>query len=345
MKAKTLWSVGGAAVGVAALVAAVGIVRGDDLSGIVAGCDVDDAVGEYEVSKLDLSMDVQAISSNGEYVLGSDSAPGDDVDAFELWHDGTVSTIDGIPGDGPAVAADVNSSGAVVGVSVGGFDNPLETGWRYQDGQFSTLRGQGGDDQAHPTGINDDGAVVGRYGLYWEPGETTATNAELENPYPDERPSLDDIAQDGTIVGTLGGSEDDSELYDYQAWLWNTDGSGTKIYETEAIDDLSVTGDWAVLTAVDDTPYSYRWKKAEGGQAEEVDIRASSVDRCGRVYGSHGETPAVYSDEIHSLPGLDEPAEWTDPEGDAGHEVTASSGDGSALVGYWKGDPVMWNRK
>ncbi|XVV11806.1 hypothetical protein ACQP2X_44445 [Actinoplanes sp. CA-131856] len=129
-----------------------------------------------------------------------------------IWRDGTLVTDVRAPGTQYSVTG-VNASGAVTG-------NAQSGAYVFQEGRFHKLKG--GEGMAR--GINDAGVVagtIGRSGTDIRAARWASIDAEPELlPVPKGAlpwlVTISDIAEDGTIIGTIAGD----------GYLWSPDGTG-----------------------------------------------------------------------------------------------------------------------
>ncbi|ADD42533.1 hypothetical protein [Stackebrandtia nassauensis] len=311
------------------------------------------------------------MSPNGEYIVTDTPGSSD----FVMWHNGKLTVVSDVPGEGDASVSGVNSQGVVIGTRSGSDGSTAYEAWRYEDGEASELRGSGGSAVLDLAAVNDEGTIVAAepagsssgddlYGngiLTWAPGDTEATTVSLSTTTSGRAPTVRDMSNDGTLVGGQFSEEmmDAAGEGDYQARMWDSSGKATAIpigeYDALASD---VAGDWVIASGESN---SYRLTTTAKPVPEKLGgFTATAVDTSGRAYGGvvsptgedeNGDgidddpdqhVPGVFDSKARPLPVVEDvkPLHQDVPYGlDI---VTAASEDGAKLAGNWKGNPVMW---
>lgn len=312
----------------------------------------------YRKTSFDEKIRVAAASPNGKYAIGRRAGYiGGDV---LLWHDGKVTRIENVPGDGGLTyPTDVNDSGTVIGYTESADDGDVS--WVYEDGDFRILKGANGEKHTTAKAINNDGTIVGGedidkadwiWGITpvkWEPGAIEATRL-MDDAVDGEAA---DISDDGTIVGSVHVEDpDDSARTD--AWWWTPDGRGEPLMSklpTEDREEMGdghsdasfISGDWIYMNIA-------RVNIADDFAAEKVEgVRPAAIDDRGRVFGlDDDDNVVVFDDKPTILPGLDDPPHVSEEDAEAGEDVGANdvmavSRDGSVVFGYeWTDQGAMW---
>lgn len=319
----------------------------------------------YKFKRSNTQMEIEAISSNGEYIVKTPEISDDDV-LFSLWHNGKVSGSVGPNGEIDGGIAEespisVNDHGDVVGTQASS-----NKAWRYVNGNFQVLKTPGDSTDTALQGINNDGTVVGRTSLHdksvplkWEAGETEATQLDIgSHDYGDAV----DISEDGVIVGLVGdGSHPDptDDETQYDAWRWDADGKGKQMFDFKTIPHKpgievaggsqasSITGDWVRFIVKDEFAPEFRVKLTNLSEPESLgDMKPVALDSTGRAFGVYKDRPVVYDKKPVKLPGLSKPparGEDDVEEDMPKNEIRAVSDDGSITAGQtWKGDNIVW---
>jgi hypothetical protein len=131
------------------------------------------------------------------------------------------------PGFGPS---DVNASGEIVG---GDYDEAAgrAVGWRYRDGEFSALPGQAPYVDVRLSAINSAGQVAGRLDDPSTGGTLPAVwNAAneltvLDMPADRNTATIQDIDEDGTVLGTIWYDDGNTGISKRSAIVWYPDGT------------------------------------------------------------------------------------------------------------------------
>ncbi|HLL69547.1 MAG TPA: hypothetical protein VK453_28080 [Micromonosporaceae bacterium] len=183
---------------------------------------------------------ITGVDPTGRYLAGAlgqvdDANPGRAL----LWTDGQLSVL--APPGTSAEAVAVNSAGVVVGKSLRA---GRSFGWVYRNGTYSELAPPSGL-VAVPVAINERGDIAG---WAWAAGDgnETAVVWAADRPATARRltaagPAIaSDIADDGTVVGTLGDGT--------RPYVWAPDGTGRPLAGPDSQSTgkvLAVAGPWA----------------------------------------------------------------------------------------------------
>lgn len=175
-----------------------------------------------------------AVDPTGRFIVGREYLAGGQPQAV-LWDGGVPRSIP-VPGDDPSPEA-VNSSGVAVGLSL--LDG-TEVAWVYVDGAVKLLRGGNA-----ATLVGETGRIVGyrhdgvaKVTLVWDTPESDPV--DLAVPGPGWRASVNSIAPDGTVVGSVAPPNDDTGLRD-EGYLWHPDGTATRL-PLPSVPGRTVTG-------------------------------------------------------------------------------------------------------
>ncbi|HZE37978.1 MAG TPA: hypothetical protein VE172_04125 [Stackebrandtia sp.] len=329
----------------------------------------DDAcpVGSYKFDELKADMYIQAVSPNGEYLVGRLDDGSDN--AFGLWHDGKLSRVKGAPSSGHTIYGnlDVNDSGVVAGGGV--------TSWRYQGRKFQVLKGTKDLPVTTAVAIANDGTVAGEIGervaaafegetrpVRWAPGATKPTPLRVPQ---DGNGQVRDISADGTVVGAEQGKGSDYS----SAWVWDGDGHGKPLLNNHhkgvlSSNPVSVNGDWVLASTeagyadmnamVNDQPkgvvrvnlHSGRANKVTGVTITAMESISGRIDDHGRVFGYADDGRFSVADgKTTKLPGMRSPyPDAESEEEDFANKLLGIAQDGSVVIGFtWREENVRWS--
>jgi hypothetical protein len=277
VRRRRLLAAGGTAAALAAVAAIPAAVPlwpdssgGYTAAGPVLDCEVTQlAIPEGESQ----GIGVTAMDPTGRYFVGQGTHIGGvDPDTGEPINEPAVAVFwqDGEPTYIPALrgiidAAGVNSHGVVVGVGQPedpiGEDAQDHHGWVYADGDMRELPAPLGFTVLGVAGINDAGDIAGSVTDFG--GESRAVvwravSADGAIDLPEILPAPEgesahpaDIAQDGTVVGTLVSDHDDPGG-PTRPYLWEPDGAGRELPRPSGTTDggaLAISGEWVIGTA------------------------------------------------------------------------------------------------
>jgi hypothetical protein len=269
--------------------------------GLPTACPVERLpVPERSVMDMVINMD-----PTGRYIVGRTN-PGRGSATLDMliWDNGRLQVIP-VPGD-QQLPTDINSRGMAVGVS-GALG---EQAWIYRDGIVTHLPGQR---STRANAINEGGVVVGVNGLRQPLVWRTPTEQPTVLPMPDGdwEGEANDIAADGTIVGTLNRQR--TSLL--QAYAWMPDGTlrelpppvidGAKAVTTRA---HSISEDWVVGLAEGprgDVPTRWNLRTGEVRTFREMSIGGRHVSADGWLVGNRDGRALLASHQgTVSLPDL-----------------------------------------
>lgn len=208
---------------------------------------------------------VTAGDPTGRYIAGRGypKEPEADFHRFTtIWDNGAPTVID-IPGE-DQVIDDVNASGDAVAISYREGEL-IPDAWTYRDGVVSPLPLPG---EPWNLTLNDRGDIAGTFNKdgYDRPfvirADGTGVPVSLPLPAGAESGSAQDIAADGTVVGSY------TDAKGSHAYLWGPDGSGEELKAPEGagISVRAVRGDWAAGTGAtsDGAMVPVRWNLRTG---------------------------------------------------------------------------------
>ncbi|BCY05390.1 hypothetical protein [Actinoplanes sp. L3-i22] len=291
----------------------------------------------------------------GKYFVGRSYPKAGGYQAI-MWHDG-VSVEVPLPGDLEESLTDVNSTGTAVGWSLIGEGTSMP--YVYSDGKVTKLPGTG---SAATAAINNKGAIVGDDGAYpllWT--SKTATPRRLPMPEGSQTGTAVDIAEDGTVIGTL-----DNKV----PYVWLPDGShhaldlpdlgGGKQVEGRL---FHIRGDWvtgvvneagsgkaAGLKRAQGEVHAVRWNLRTGKSEliDQLDKSADALNAQGWLTGisKQGGATLLAGNTLVPLPGLAPPnpqdglADIANTISDNGQTIGGQSNDASTAI-----QPVLWHCK
>jgi hypothetical protein len=261
-----------------------------------------------------------------------------------VWRDGRIVAETRMPG-GDGAIEDINADGVGVGYSLSGED-PIP--YAYRDGRMSRLKGGSGTTHA----VNRTGVIVGQVGeqaARWE--SATAAPEKLKVPAGTRVSTAIDIAEDGTILGTVESARSTIEQTGY---LWRPDGTGDYLplpimdnvradfFWPESINNGWVTG----RGGKDDTNgtwFAYFRYRIDAGRYQRLPDEAGMPARVaanGWVLAA-GASPTIISDlGVTRLPGYRKEQEY---------QLSSFSDDGLVAGGHSTGltegtdnQPLMW---
>ena len=157
-----------------------------------------------------------------------------------VWRDGEILET---PGNLPDRLEDVNSDGVAVG---GIFDEYGERRpYVYRDGEVRVLPGH-----VTPRGINDAGQIVGfRSDAAGEIPVSWAPGADQPVDLPGPPGVAEDVAADGTAVGTIAGEAPDAPT---NGFVWRPDGTSAALPQPEGVPENGsfeahqINGPWVI---------------------------------------------------------------------------------------------------
>jgi len=254
---RTLRTVAGAVVAVAAMLVVPAVVVKQRAAGPVPGTVVPGrpsvgpthttttcAIRTLPVPAGLKDVGVTAIDPTGRYIVGNGSV-GQNFRPV-LWTDGKARAL-------PVIAKSVqltgvNSAGVVVGLAE---DGPqTEYAFRYQNGVYTQLKPPAGDWHIYPEpsinaagdiviNVEPDGNTGGKdsFAIIWKNGATTATKLPLP-----AGANLNDITDDGTLIGSIyrnGAAQ--------AGYAWTQPGKGRKLTVPPGQEAAAYAGrgDWA----------------------------------------------------------------------------------------------------
>lgn len=173
------------------------------------------------------SVSLTSADPSGHFQVGTARDADDNVHLLR-WSDGSVADLatHGLA-FGPS---DVNASGEIAG---GDYDEATGryVGWRYRDGSFSALPGQAPYVDVRPSAINAAGQVAGRVddpaASRLMPARWDADNSVTVLGLPADRntATVQDIDDDGTVLGTIWYDDGNTGISKRSAIVWYADGT------------------------------------------------------------------------------------------------------------------------
>jgi hypothetical protein len=245
-----------------------------------------------------------------------------------IWDDGRLAAQPRLSGGDPMIV-DITADGLGVGSAYEG-DQPVP--YAYRDGKVIRLKGGTG----APRAISRTGVIAGQVGeraARWD--SLTAVPKKLQVPAGTSASAAVEIAEDGTILGTV---ENMSSVVEQTGYLWRPDGTGDYLplpmigkvragFWPESMSNGWVTGRAGISDARSTRFASFRYR-IDTGRYERLPDEAGMPARVaanGWVLAT-GERPAIVSDAgVTTLPGY---------RSETDYQLTSFSDDGLVAGGH-----------